>query len=111
MVDSYEIYGDNQDESELEDENFINQRGSNIQSSNKYTSGRRHDSNSKRGHDLGEHIVESGKAKKDERGSSSVGQRRASRREASGMKKTNIEVLDHETPIEHYKQYYRENNS
>lgn len=24
MVDSYEIYGDNQDESELEDENFIN---------------------------------------------------------------------------------------
>ena len=41
--------------------------------------------------------------------SNTKGQRRISqKRESSGVKKTNIEVLDHETPIEEYQQYYQE---
>jgi hypothetical protein len=41
--------------------------------------------------------------------SNNKGQRRISqKRESSGVKKTNIEVLDHETPIEEYQQYYQE---
>ena len=41
--------------------------------------------------------------------SSHHGKRRVSQnRESSGVKKTNIEVLDHETPIEQYQQYYNQ---
>jgi hypothetical protein len=57
----------------------------------------------------GEQIIEPSKLGKADydgrrrRTSSSKGQRRISqKRESSGVKKTNIEVLDHETPIEEY---------
>lgn len=36
-----------------------------------------------------------------------MSQSREKKRESSGVKKTQIEVLDHETPIEEYQQYYQ----
>ena len=64
----------------------------------------------------GEQIIEPSKmTKNDYKGkggntaSSHHGKRRISQnRESSGVKKTNIEVLDHETPIEQYQQYYNQ---
>ena len=111
MVDSYEIYGENHvDDSELDMEEEIisysnKRRGPGMQTAAGNRGGR--------GEDMmisGEQIIEPTKLGNDgrrRRTSSSKGQRRISqKRESSGVKKTNIEVLDHETPIEEYQQYY-----
>ena len=116
MVDSYEIYGENHaDDSELDMEEEIisysnKRRGGGMQTAAGNRGGR--------GDDImisGEQIIEPSKMTKADydgrrrRTSSSKGQRRISqKRESSGVKKTNIEVLDHETPIEEYQQYYQE---
>lgn len=60
----------------------------------------------------GEQIIEPSKMLKNEymkgKPSGGHGQRRSSQnRDSSGVKKTNIEVLDPETPIEQYQQYYQ----
>ena len=122
MVDSYEIYGENQaDDSEMEMEEEM------ISYSNKRRGPGMKTATAKRGghgepivDDImisGEQVIEPskmGKADYDGRrrrtsSSNTKGQRRISqKRESSGVKKTNIEVLDHETPIEEYQQYYQE---
>ena len=73
----------------------------------------------------GEHVIENQKLKNNyaqnnssstnnykfkNNSSSNINKQRkiSQKRESSGVKKTNIEVLDHETPIEEYQQYYNE---
>jgi len=132
MVDSYEIYGENQpDDSDIEAEEEVvhvsNKRGGRLaaktkagrQASNKGRSGKNNDSIGGDSDGImisGEQIIEPSKmVKNDYKGkgantaSSHQGKRRISQnRESSGVKKTNIEVLDHETPIEQYQQYYNQ---
>lgn len=122
MVDSYEIYGENQaDDSDIEmDEEVIGYSGKRRGAQLKAAAGKRAGHGEPIADDImisGEQIIEPskmGKADYDGRrrrtsSSNNKGQRRISqKRESSGVKKTNIEVLDHETPIEEYQQYYQE---
>lgn len=118
MVDSYEIYGENHaDDSELEmEEEIVSYPKKRMGGAQKTAAGNRGPGGGAREDDImisGEQIIEPSKMGKGDfegrrrRTSSSKGQRRISqKRESSGVKKTNIEVLDHETPIEEYQQYY-----
>jgi hypothetical protein len=134
MVDSYEIYGDNQnDESEIEEhiEEVQNVRKRPVAVKASAARAKQHSKSRDRHNNdeicerigevsIDEHIVEPSKMTKNENyrqnsrtASTNQGNRKASsqarrkERESSGVKKTQIEVLDHETPIEEYKQYYQ----
>lgn len=134
MVDSYEIYGDNQnDDSEIEEhvEEVKNTRKRPVAVK---ASAVRMKQQTKSRHNnedicdgigevsIDEHVIEPNKMTKNDNyrqnsrtASTNQGNRKASsqarrkERESSGVKKTQIEVLDHETPIEEYKQYYQQN--
>lgn len=120
MVDSYEIYGENQaDDSDMElEEEMISYSNKRRGPGMKTAAGRGHgDAIADDIMISGEQSIEPskmGQADYDGRrrrtsSSNTKGQRRISqKRESSGVKKTNIEVLDHETPIEEYQQYYQE---
>lgn len=122
MVDSYEIYGENQaDDSDIDmEEEIISYSNKRRGQAMKTTAGKRTAHGEPLADDImisGEQVIEPskmGKADYDGRrrrtsSSNNKGQRRISqKRESSGVKKTNIEVLDHETPIEEYQQYYQE---
>lgn len=124
MVDSYEIYGDNQNEdSEDEnDEDVVAKRKPKPAKTNaankgaRQSRGRHNDNIDGIGEVMiDEHVIEPSKMTKNDNyrsASNNQGNRKAAshsrpkERENSGVKKTQIEVLDHETPIEEYKQYY-----
>jgi hypothetical protein len=59
----------------------------------------------------GEQVLEPSKMVKSDgrKQSSHHVQRKMAQRDSSSMKKTNIEVLDHENPIEQYQQNYKQN--
>mmetsp|Transcript_16056 Transcript_16056/g.24917 ORF Transcript_16056/g.24917 Transcript_16056/m.24917 type:complete len:146 (-) Transcript_16056:1368-1805(-) len=100
-VDSYEIYGENQEDSEVDEEG-------NPRPQARPT---RHSHHNKEAMVSGEQVIEPSKMKKAEFNrqvdSGTQAPRRANR-DSSSVKKTNIEVLDHETPIEQYQQYYNQ---
>ena len=63
----------------------------------------------------GEQIIEPSKMVKasefNQQRSSSNNQKRQNGNRENSVKKTNIEILDHETPIEQYQQYYNEHQN
>jgi len=108
MVDSYEIYGEHQpEESEFEEEEIAGGQKKGIRQPVR-ANRRVRPSNDELV--SGEQIIEPSKmVKKDFQHDSATNPRRANR-ESSSVKKTNIEILDHETPLEQYQQYYNQHN-
>jgi hypothetical protein len=138
MVDSYEIYGEDQpDDSENEEQEELvhvgRQRGVNQKTNAARAPRGNQGSKNRRGNEefldgigeimIDEQVLEPSKMMKNENygnKSRSTSNQPGSRkqgshprdkrdRESSGVKKTQIEVLDHETPIEEYQQYYQQN--
>ena len=95
MVDSYEIYGENQPVSSNDSDFEVPRPKAPLKK-------------------MEEHVIEPNKMMKSDKRSSGVNQGRKQsgqskdRRDSSGVKKTQIEILDHETPIEQYQQYYHQ---
>lgn len=106
MVDSYEIYGENQpDDSDIEvvEEEITYKRGS------KNSKIPVRDGLQDEIMISGEQVIEPNKMVKSDgrKQSSSHGARKIGQRDSSSIKKTNIEILDHENPIEQYQQNYK----
>ena len=118
MVDSYEIYGENQpDDSDIEvvEEEigpYSIKRGPRVSSGNQGQSKSRGIASIDELSDeimiSSEQVIEPNKMVKSDgrKQRSQHAQRKIGTRDSSSIKKTNIEILDHENPIEQYQQNY-----